>query len=125
MFLGKPKISNYSFGFVEEDVREFEISVQKSFGCDLDESADNVFGIFKCFFFRQSSPFLEESTEVSFIAVLGDNVAVRCFSDHIKAPEYILMFEFGKSLDFAIQHFSAGCIFNSFHVDSFDGYGLI
>jgi hypothetical protein len=44
---------------------------------------------------------------------------------NIKALEDVAMVQSGKGLNFAIEHFATDGILYSFHVDGFDGYGLV
>ena len=76
ILFGKPKISDFGCAVTNEDVGQFQVSMQEAFLTDLNESGNNVLQEFDGFFLSESSLFLDESAEIALIAKLGNNVAM-------------------------------------------------
>jgi hypothetical protein len=66
------------------------------------KTSDYVFHKLKHFSFTNLLLFLQKTTQITFIAVLGDYVAVGGVTYDIKASENVGVFEFSEGLDLAI-----------------------
>ena len=93
--------------------------------CQMDEAGNNIFDELEDLLFLDSFTLLEVLAQISIIAVFSDDVAVRGFADDIKTFENIGVFQLGKGLDLAIQHFSADSVLDALHVDGLNCDGLV
>ena len=125
MFLGEPEVGDDSVAFAHEDVGEFEVSVEESSFTHFDESTDDVFEEFEGLRFGNFAFLFDEFAEISLIAELSDDVTMWRFANNIEAFEDVGMIEGGEGLDFAVEHFPADGILDAFHIDGFDGNGLV
>ena len=125
IFLGKSEIRNDCSTVLQKDVGQFKVPMEEAALRNVNESANDVLGEFKGFVLGQSLLFLDESPKVASFTQISDDVAGGCFPDNIEAFENIGMLEFGECLYLAIEHFPAGGIFDSFHIDNLDGHSLI
>lgn len=76
--------------------------MQKLILTDFQETINDIFHNSEDLSFIHSPLFLEQRAEITFITVLGNDIAMRSLSDDIETLQDVGMFEFGQGLDFAI-----------------------
>jgi hypothetical protein len=99
--------------------------MQKLIFSDLKKSIDDVFHDVQNFSLSHASFLLEERAEVSLIAKLGDDIAMRGFPDDIEAFEDVGVLQLGECFDLAIEHLPTDGIANPLHIDGLDGHCLV
>ena len=84
VFLGKSKISNDCLAFLQENVRQFEISMKEATFCNMDESTNNFLGELNGFTLIQPFLFFDECSKISSFAEVSDDKTRRWFSNNIE-----------------------------------------
>lgn len=102
---GKPKVSNFDDAVVLEDVSEFEVPVH-NFGFDESlKGVEDLNKVLEGFFLGELFLGLESSHEVSFVAVLQDQVdVVDCFFN-VDEPDDIVILAAAEHLNLVIEQF--------------------
>ncbi|CAM6002385.1 unnamed protein product [Sphagnum balticum] len=118
---GESEVSDAGRPVADEDIGQLQVAVQEVVLSDLEEPPDDVPHDACNFLFPDFASFLEDGAEISLVAKLGDDVAVGRLPDDIITFENVGVFQFGKCFNFALEHFSAGGVFDSLHVYGFDG----
>lgn len=102
MLFGKPKIGYDGSPVRQEDICQFQISMQKVSLGHINKSWNYILGEFKGLKFTESSFFLQVPTEISFVTEFSYNIAMGCLTHDIIAPQDVGVFQFGEGLDLAI-----------------------
>lgn len=95
VLLGEAEISDDGTAVAQEDIGQFEITMQVATLGHFYESSNDVLHDLEDFLFADSSSLFEEATEISLIAVLCDDVAMRGLAYYIKALQNVGVLDLG------------------------------
>lgn len=96
--LGKPKVCNLDFPVVDENIGKFEISMHDFVFHESFKSIEHLDEELNGFVLAQSFLFLKVSHEISFVAILQDQVEIiGCFLDVVELNDV--------SIVTGLQHF--------------------
>jgi hypothetical protein len=95
VLLGETEISYDGSAVAQEDIGQFEVTMQVATLGHLYESSNDVLHDLEDFLFADSSSLLEEATEISLVTVLCDDVAMRGLTHHIIALQDVGVLDLG------------------------------
>lgn len=120
--LGKAEVGNFDRFVPEEDVGRFEVAMEETMFCDMQETHEDLSDEGESFFFRQFVSLFEQVLQISLVAELSDDVAIVSSTENVVALEHVGVVEFLEGFDLTLQHTLLWLSLNCSDVDNLDGY---